>query len=133
MAQSFQCTIVTPARQVLDEQVTYVSVPAHDGLMGVAPHRAPLVAKLGVGALRLDPVGGGASRWYYIGGGFVQMNDNRLTLLANEATEADKLNREEAQAALKEAQARVPHSDEEFDHAQRDLAKARTKLQLAKS
>ncbi|HAI13510.1 MAG TPA: hypothetical protein DCM28_17515, partial [Phycisphaerales bacterium] len=51
MATSFQCTLVTPERQLVDQPVTYASIPAWDGLMGVEPQRAPLMIKLGAGAL----------------------------------------------------------------------------------
>ena len=133
MARTFQCTLVTPHRQVFDEQVTHVSIPAHDGQIGVLPSRAPLMVKLGCGALRVDVAAGdgaGGSRWYCIGGGFAQMKGNRLSLVASEATTVEEIDRQEALAALKEAQARVTHSDAEFDLNQRDQARARTMLQL---
>ena len=53
-ANSFQCRLITPTAKVLDEAVVYASVPAWDGLMGVLPNRAPIVAKLGLGELRLQ-------------------------------------------------------------------------------
>jgi F-type H+-transporting ATPase subunit epsilon len=134
VARTFQCTLVTPHRQVFDEQVTHVTIPAHDGQIGVLPSRAPLMVKLGYGPLRVDVASGGGgaggTRWYCIGGGFAQMKGNRLSLVASEATTVDEIDRQEAQAALKEAQARVTHSDAEFDLNQRDQARARTMLQL---
>ena len=51
---SFQCTVVTPEQQVLDETVTQAILPAHDGQIGILTDRAPLLVKLGVGPLRLD-------------------------------------------------------------------------------
>ena len=41
---SFQCTVVTPEQQILDETVTQVILPAHDGQMGILTGRAPLHA-----------------------------------------------------------------------------------------
>ena len=43
---AFQCIIVTPEQQVLDESVTQAIIPAHDGLLGILTDRAPLLAKL---------------------------------------------------------------------------------------
>lgn len=131
MARSFQCTLVTPQRQLVDEEVVYASVPAHDGQMGVMPGRAPLVAKLGNGAMRLDLAhGGGGPRWFYVSGGFVWMKENVLTLVAGEAVPAQEMDREEAQAQLKEALARITHTDDEFDLNQRQQTRARTMLSL---
>ena len=48
---AFQCVIVTPEAQVFDESVTQAIVPAHDGQIGILTDRAPLLVKLGVGAL----------------------------------------------------------------------------------
>ena len=54
---SFQCTVVTPEQQVLDETVTQAILPAHDGQMGILTGRAPLLVKLGVGAAPRRPRG----------------------------------------------------------------------------
>lgn len=129
MPANFQCTLVTPQRQLLDEQLSYASIPAADGQLGVMHRRAPLMIKLGDGALRLDTASG-QTHWYFVGGGFAQMKDNVLTLLAGEAVPMAEMDAQEAQAALKEAQARVTLTEEAFEQNQRDLARARTMLQL---
>src|SRR3954471_15209303 len=51
---AFQCTIVTPEQQLLDESARQAIIPAHDGLIGVLTDRAPLLVKLGVGKLEVD-------------------------------------------------------------------------------
>ena len=129
MAATFNCTLITPQRQVLNEEVIYASIPGWDGLLGLMTQRAPLVVKLGDGPLRLDyPTG--ASCWFFVGGGFAQMKDNRLSLIADEAVAVEDIVPEDAQASLKEAQAFIPHSDEEFARNQRDLHRARTMIEL---
>ncbi|MFT3684709.1 MAG: hypothetical protein QM783_07215 [Phycisphaerales bacterium] len=52
--KSFAIRLVTPAGKLLDGQATYAMVPAHDGLMGFQPNRAPIVFELGLGELRVD-------------------------------------------------------------------------------
>jgi len=135
VAQSFQCTLVTPECQLLDEQVTYASIPAIDGQIGLMPGRAPLLVKLGDGALRLDITSssGGSDpkvRQFFIGGGFAQMKDNVLCLVANEAVAEEDVNTDEAEAALKEATTTVTQSDDAFTTNQRKQICARTMLQL---
>ena len=75
---------------MLDEPVVYASIPAWDGQIGVAPMRAPLLVKMDDGPLRLDGAGGKA-QWFFVAGGFGQMNDNRLTLLTDEAIGIDQM------------------------------------------
>lgn len=129
MANTFACSLVTPQRQVLDEAVAYASLPAWDGLVGVAPGRAPLLAKLGDGALRLD-LPEGESRWFFVGGGFAQMKDNRLTILADEAVEADAIDVEAAKASLAAAEARVAVGDEQVVSRDREARRAQAMLHV---
>ena len=86
MAKTFRCRLITPVAQVLDEQVVHAYVPAWDGYFGVLVDRAPIVAKLGKGELRQDYPGGAASKSFQVEDGFVQMINNRLTVLATKAT-----------------------------------------------
>jgi F-type H+-transporting ATPase subunit epsilon len=81
---SFQCTLVTPEQQVLDELITQAIIPAHDGLVGILTDRAPLLVKLGAGPLRLD-LPNKTSKEFKITGGVAQMKDNKLTILTPSA------------------------------------------------
>jgi F-type H+-transporting ATPase subunit epsilon len=127
--------LITPAAQVLDEQVEYASVPAWDGLFGVMVDRAPIVAKLGLGELRLDfPAGpgGGGSRSFLVEDGFVQMVNNKLTVLATKAIPVESLSESEAKAELAEAQSRHAENPAEREKLKADRARASAKLALAK-
>ena len=132
MADAFQCTLVTPEAQLLDEQVVYASIPAWDGLMGIAPQRAPLMAKLGDGVLRLDFAKGG-SRSYFVGGGFAQMKDNRLTLLAGEAVAVTDIVGQDAQTALTQAQTMTATTDDQVAQKHRRVERAKTLLHLVEN
>lgn len=106
MAKSFHCRLITPAAQLLDDQVVYASIPAWDGLFGVLANRGPIVAKLGQGELRLDLAERGASRSFIVEDGFVQMVNNKLTILAAKAFPTESINPAEASAELAEAEKR---------------------------
>lgn len=138
-AKSFRCRLITPVAQVLDEQVTSAVIPAWDGLFGVLPNRAPIVAKLGLGELTLDFAdsgkGKGGSRSFLVEDGFVQMVNNKLTILAAKAIPTESLSVADAQAELREAEARRPDASKnatvEADRLRADKARARMKMQLA--
>jgi F-type H+-transporting ATPase subunit epsilon len=127
---AFRCTIVTPEEQVLDESLTQAVLPAHDGLLGILTDRAPLLAQLGQGPLRVDLATGG-SRHFYIEGGIAQMKDNNLTILTNEATPANEIDAEAARAEYAEAVARRITDAHSFDDRQKQMARARAKQELA--
>ena len=131
MPGTLRCTIVTPEREVLDEQVSYASIPAYDGQVGIAHNRAPLLAKLGYGPLRLTLASGG-ERVLFVGGGFAQVKNNELSVLTDEATPADEIDRGEADAALREAQAYTPHNEADAKRRDRDLDRARARARVAR-
>jgi F-type H+-transporting ATPase subunit epsilon len=82
---ALQCTVVTPERAILDEAADHVVVPAHDGEIGILPGHARLLAKLGVGVLRVTSAG--QTREMFVEGGFVQVAANRVTVLTDSASE----------------------------------------------
>jgi F-type H+-transporting ATPase subunit epsilon len=136
-AKTFHCRLITPLAKVLDEPVTYASVPAWDGLFGVLPDHAPLVARLGTGELKLefpDREGArGGSRSYLVEDGFVQMVNNRLTILAAKALPVEAINAAEAEAELQRLS--TPEGGPRTAmHARRDKDRefARAKLRLAR-
>jgi F-type H+-transporting ATPase subunit epsilon len=109
---TFRCRLVTPTASLLDEQVVYASVPAWDGLFGVMPQRAPILAKLGLGELRLDfpedaKKGTGGSRSFVVEGGFARMAAGELTILAERATPAESLTDAETALELKQVEERI--------------------------
>ena len=86
MADMFKASLITPEAIVLETTVSEAQIPAHDGLLGILDKRAPLLAKLATGVLRLT-TGNGVQR-YLVSGGYAQVKDNELTILASEAIPA---------------------------------------------
>lgn len=132
------CRLVTPDAELLNEQVTYASVPAWDGLIGFQHGGASLVSRLGLGKLRLDfpAEAGSGSREYLIDGGFLEMSNNELVILAERAIAAEEIIESEARAQLAEAEARVvpddaPNKLEAVEKITREKELARLMLSMA--
>jgi F-type H+-transporting ATPase subunit epsilon len=132
MAAPFDCTVVTPQQELLSQQVTYASLPAWDGQVGVMDRRSPLVVQLGYGRLRLT-LHDGSQQDYFVGGGFAQMKDNRLTILTDEATAPDQLDAEAAKATLQQVHSESAAGEAQIEKRQRQADRARAIVQLAKS
>ncbi len=130
MAESFRCTLITPERQVLDEDVVYASLPAWDGQLGVMHLRAPLVVKLGQGVLRLD-YPGSKSRFFYVGGGFAQVKDDKLLVLTREAVAAEDVDPQAVAAARRDADARPAHTTTDVEAKRRQVTRAQALAELA--
>ncbi len=127
---SFQCTIVTPEQQLLDQAVTQVILPAHDGQIGILTGRAPLLVKLGLGKLQID-VAGGRQQVFLVEGGIAQMKDNRLTVLTNAAWTAGEIDAAAARAEYDEASRSTPADAKGRDERQRKMNRARLKQEMA--
>jgi len=134
---SFRCKLVTPTAALVDDQCTYASVPAHDGLFGVMPGRAPILAKLGVGELRLEmaddaKTGKGGSRSFLVGGGFVKMAGDELTILAESAWSAEGISASDAEAELRKLEGVKPADETARAAHTRDLELARRRVAMAR-
>jgi F-type H+-transporting ATPase subunit epsilon len=127
---AFQCVVVTPEQQVLDESITQAIVPARDGKLGILTDRAPILVKLGMGAMQID-LAGGSKRLFYVEGGVAQMKDNKLTILTEQAMPADQINAETARAELAEAEARKGTDAASSTQREKQLQRARAKLEVA--
>jgi F-type H+-transporting ATPase subunit epsilon len=129
---AFQCVVVTPEQQVLDESIAQAIVPAHDGQLGILTDRAPLLVKLGLGPLRLD-LAGGQRRVMFVNGGVAQMKDNRLTIVTDEAIAPQDIDAESARAEYAEASARRATDEPSARDRDRQLQRARILQEMATS
>jgi F-type H+-transporting ATPase subunit epsilon len=100
---TFQCSVVTPERAVLECEAKSVTLPAWDGEIGILRNRAPLVCRLGIGELRIETPS--EKHTLFLDGGFAEMSDNRLTILTSAARLPEELTQEEIDANLETAKA----------------------------
>jgi F-type H+-transporting ATPase subunit epsilon len=102
MADTLQLRIVTPEQQLLDEEVDEVTAPGTVGEFGVLPNHITFLSSLQPG--RLSYKRGGQSRILAVKGGFAEVVNNVMTILADGAEFANKIDVEEARADLRTAE-----------------------------
>jgi len=83
VADTFQLEVATPDRLFVDELVTMAELPGKDGYMGILPGHAPLLSALGAGTLTYGV--DGSQKVLKIDGGFVEVFDNHVRVLADHA------------------------------------------------
>jgi len=125
---TFQLSVVTPEKVALEVEASFAALPAHDGELGVLRNRAPILTRLDAGTLRIETAEGNQS--LYIDGGFAQMVDNKLTILTEDARTSEEIDREAAEAALREAQETKAVGDEEIVAREKAVKRARAQLRL---
>jgi len=101
MSATLELRVVTPEKPVFEGRVTSVTVPAHDGEVGILPRHARFLASLGVGELRAQGVDGPVR--LFIEGGFVQVAGDRVTVLCDRALAVADLDVKAAEAAAQAA------------------------------
>jgi F-type H+-transporting ATPase subunit epsilon len=96
------CRIHTPDGTVCDEQAVGVQLPASDGYMGILPNRAPVTAVVATGMITLTRTKGEPIE-LFVSRGFLQVNQNELTVMAEECTPVESLDAEHAWELLQRA------------------------------
>ena len=105
MADMLRLLLVTPERTLLDEDVDEVTAPGTVGEFGVLPNHITFLSSLAAG--RLVYKRGNQSKALAVSGGFAEVVDNLMTVLADSAEFADEINAEAARTALREAEEKL--------------------------
>jgi F-type H+-transporting ATPase subunit epsilon len=131
MAEKIYLEIVTPERKVLSETVDIVVAPGELGEFGVLPGHIPFLCKLKVGELRYRI--GGTARHIAIMGGYAEVLNDQVTILAPAAEAAIEIDVVRARAARERAERRISESRDklEFARAQGALQRAIARLKVA--
>ncbi len=125
--------IVTPEKKVFDESVDAVTVPTARGEVGILTNHAPLISTLMPGILSYTNKG--TTEKMVIAGGFVEVSDNKVSILADTAERSEEIDIEAAKTEQAEAQKVLGEwkegSEEDFELESQRLQKAQARLQLA--
>src|SRR5512145_74762 len=113
--------IVTPERRVLSVACDEVRAPGVGGGFGVRLNHEPFMTALAPG--RLTYVEGGREHHYAVGGGFLQVADNKVIVLADTAEAAGEIDVERARRAFQDAQERLLKMTEQDEHHRLESAR----------
>lgn len=124
--------IVTPEKKVLSESVDSVTIPTASGEVGILQNHAPLISSLRSGILSYTR--GGAVERMVIAGGFVEVSQNNVSILADVAETANEINVENARAERDAAEKQLNAWKGSLDEAAAErerLETAQARLQLS--
>lgn len=132
----FHFQLVSLSGKKFDEEVHEVILPTLDGEIGVLQDHMPLVsvAKTGVIAVRRNPKDPDREREYFAtNGGAIEVSDNTLRVLVDEADHAEDINEAEAQKALARAEKMKAEAKDQIslEHAQTLVDRQAVRLQVA--
>jgi F-type H+-transporting ATPase subunit epsilon len=130
--KTYHLEIITPKRIVFKGEVTSFSAPGLEGGFQVLHSHAPLLASLKIGRVKLR-VAEGNEFHYAISGGFVEVRENHVLLLAETAERTDEIDAQRAKSSRDRAQKRMAEkkSDIDFERARFALYRALNRLKIA--
>jgi F-type H+-transporting ATPase subunit epsilon len=129
---ALQLDVITPERRLLSEQADSVNVPGAGGELGILPGHTPLISQLQTGVLSYTQ--GQTTRRLLVSGGFVEVNNDRVSVLADLAEFPEEVDAARARTERDEAERRLGSftgSPEELADVRSQFDRAGTRLQLA--
>jgi F-type H+-transporting ATPase subunit epsilon len=112
--------IVTPEARVYSDTIDSVVIPTTEGEIGILPGHIPLLTQIENGELRITK--GGQTSWLAVSGGFVEVEGDRVHILAEYAITEEKIDEQAVEDALKRAEQQLKdaaHLDpQQYEHLQ---------------
>jgi F-type H+-transporting ATPase subunit epsilon len=132
MADKIQLRVVTPSRMVLDEEVDEVTAPGELGQFGVLPNHISFLSTLVPGEMSYKQ--GPKQKFLAVVGGYAEVLDNVMTVLAPAAEFAEEIDTVRAQRAKEQAEkmlAELDREEKDWERAETALQRALVRLQVA--
>ncbi len=132
MAQQLQLEVVTPERRVLAETVDTVTLPGLGGELGILPGHTPLISQLQTGVLSYAK--SGRTSQLLVSGGFLEVRDDHVSVLAEIAERPEEIDAVRARLAREQVEKQLNAwngSEEDFELARDKLERSAVRLQLA--
>ena len=132
MADKIQLEVVTPERRVLADPVDMVTVPGLGGELGILPGHTPLISQLQTGVLTY--VADGKSTQLHVSGGFVEVRDDHVSVLAEVAERPEEIDAARARLSRDQLEKQInawSGSEDELAIAKTEFERSVVRMQLA--
>ncbi len=116
MAKTIHVDIVSAEGEIFAGEAEMVFVPAKEGELGITPRHAPLLSLIKAGEVRVRTAEGDQS--VFVSGGALEIQPNRVTILADTAVRAKDIDEAAAMAAKQRAEEALSNSTDKMDQAE---------------
>ena len=129
--KSFQLDIVTPMKHVYSGEVESVVAPGTEGYFQVLHNHTPFLTTIQIGEIRIKE--NGQEQYYSTSGGFAEVHENQISILAEAAEKVEEIDLERAEASKLRAQKLLESSEEwvDTDRARYALIRAMNRIQIS--
>ena len=130
MSKTFHAQLLTPNGSLFDGEIIGMKVPGSAGNFEMLYNHAPIVSTLTIGKVEIQKADD-TTLSYAVSGGFVEMNDNQVTLLAEDAVESTDIDADEVRKTLTEARVRLKENPKDREKIQNEIEKAKNLKKVA--
>ena len=129
MAMTVHCDIVSAEEEIFSGLIEFVSLTGSLGDVGITPGHAPLLTEIKPGPVELKKQGG-EEDIFYVSGGFLEVQPNKVTIMADTALRAHDMNEAAAEEARKQAEQALSDQNAEFEYSKATSQLAEAAAQL---
>jgi F-type H+-transporting ATPase subunit epsilon len=129
--QTFQVDVVSAEALIFEGKAEFVVLPGESGELGIYPQHIPLITRIRPGAVRIKIPDRAEEEFVFVAGGILEVQPNRVTVLADTAIRGADLDEAKALEARKAAEEALENRTGDIDYAkaQAELAEAIAQIQ----
>jgi F-type H+-transporting ATPase subunit epsilon len=123
--------VVSAEESIFEGEAEFVALPGESGELGIYPQHTPLITRIKPGAVRIKLAGRSDEELVFVAGGILEVQPNRVTVLADTAIRGGDLDEAKAEEARKRAEEALMNRDASIDYAMAQAELASAVAQLA--
>ena len=123
--------VVSAERSIFEGQAEFVALPGEAGELGIYPQHTPLITRIKPGAVRIKVAGQAEEEFVFVAGGILEVQPNRVTVLADTAIRGHDLDEAKAEEAKRAAEEALANREGTIDYAKAQAELAAAIAQIA--
>jgi F-type H+-transporting ATPase subunit epsilon len=117
MANSIHVDVVSAEEAIYSGEAEFVVLPGEAGELGIYPRHTPLITRIKPGAVRVERADNGEEEFVFVAGGILEVQPDRVTVLADTAIRGHDLDEAKAEEAKKVAEEAMKNAKTDIDFA----------------
>ena len=131
MAHTIHVDVVSAEASIFEGEAEFVALPGEAGELGIFPQHTPLITRIKPGAVRIKVPNQADEEFVFVAGGILEVQPNRVTVLADTAIRGHDLDEAKAEAAKKAAEEAMTNAKSDIDFAKAQSEFAAMAAQIA--
>ena len=123
--------VVSAEESIFEGEAEFVALPGEAGELGIYPQHTPLITRIKPGAVRIKIAGRADEEFVFVAGGILEVQPNRVTVLADTAIRGGDLDEAKAEAARKAAEEALANRSADIDYAKAQAELVAAMAQIA--